>query len=115
MLMQDGANLFVYDPKVDVEDAKAEFKYHNMDVDDSQLHFTKTPEEAADGAHCIIVLTEWDEFKIYDYEKFYTQMMKPAALFDGRNMLDHDALERIGFEVHAIGRGKESALEQYSR
>merc|ERR1711979_136187 len=39
MLMEDGANLFVYDPKVDVEDAKAECRYHNMDVNDSQLHF----------------------------------------------------------------------------
>jgi len=115
MLMQDGANLFVYDPKVDIEDAKTEFKYHNIEVDESQFHFVKTPDEAIEGAHCIITLTEWDEFKTYDYSKFYAKMMKPAALFDGRNMLDHDALERIGFEVHAIGRGKETTTQHQDK
>ena len=33
-------------------------------------------------------------------------MMKPAFLFDGRNMLDHSALVDIGFEVHALGKGQ---------
>merc|ERR1711979_93478 len=39
MLMQDGANLFVYDPKVKIEDAITEFKYHDVEVDKSQFHF----------------------------------------------------------------------------
>merc|ERR1712176_1286750 len=107
MLMQDGANLFVYDPKVSIEDAMTEFKYHNMQVPESQFRFVKTPDEAIDGAHSIIILTEWDEFKTYDYGAFYSKMMKPASLFDGRNMVNHEAMEKIGFEVHAIGKGKE--------
>ena len=37
---------------------------------------------------------------------FYDKMMKPAFLFDGRNMLDHAALVNIGFEVHALGKGQ---------
>merc|ERR1712194_556117 len=109
MLMQDGANLFVYDPKVDIEDAKTEFKYHNIEVPEKQFNFVKTVDEAVDGAHSIVILTEWDEFKTYDYGAFYTKMMKPASLFDGRNMVNHEALEKIGFFVHAIGRGKEGA------
>jgi len=107
MLMQDGANLFVYDPKVELEDAMTEFKYHNMQVPENQFRFVKTPDEAVDGAHSIIILTEWDEFKTYDYGAFYSKMMKPASLFDGRNMVNHEAMEKIGFEVHAIGKGKE--------
>merc|ERR1712228_959267 len=66
MLMEDGANLFVYDPKVDIEDAKIEFKYHGITVDESQFHFVTSPDEAVDGAHSIIILTEWDEFRSYD-------------------------------------------------
>merc|ERR1719414_1566408 len=107
MLMQDGASLFVYDPKVELEDAMTEFKYHNMQVPENQFRFVKTPDEAIDGAHSIIILTEWDEFKTYDYGAFYGKMMKPASLFDGRNMVNHEAIEKIGFEVHAIGKGKE--------
>jgi len=41
--------------------------------------------------------------KTYDYEKIYASMLKPAFLFDGRNLLNHAELVRIGFEVHAIG------------
>merc|ERR1712183_8787 len=106
MLMQDGAIVHVYDPKVKKEDALTEFKYHNMDVDESRLIFSKSAEEAVDGAHALVVLTEWDEFKKYPYHEFYATMMKPAFLFDGRSILNHSMLEDIGFEVHAIGKGR---------
>eukprot|EP00438_Fugacium_kawagutii_P035381 Skav201840 [mRNA] locus=scaffold484:243631:246209:- [translate_table: standard] len=109
MLMKDGAIVHVYDPKVVIEDALTEFKYHDIEVNTNQLIFTKTPQEACDGAHAIIVLTEWDEFKTYDYKNFYDKMMKPAFLFDGRNMLDHKSLVDIGFEVHALGKGQISS------
>merc|ERR1712019_215400 len=84
MLMQDGALVHVFDPKVQRADAIQEFKYHGVDVDDKLFTFTSTPEEAVDGAHAIVILTEWDEFKAYDYGAFYEKMMKPAFLFDGR-------------------------------
>merc|ERR1712084_115359 len=106
MLMQDGASVHVYDPKVKKEDAMAEFKYHNMAVDESRFHFCNSPLEAVDGAHALVVLTEWDEFKQYPYDAFYAKMMKPAFLFDGRGILDHTGLEDLGFEVHAIGKGR---------
>merc|ERR1712137_75919 len=106
MLMQDGASVHVYDPKVKKEDAITEFKYHNMDVDPNRLTFTSTPEEAVDGAHALVILTEWDEFKTLPYREFYAKMMKPAFVFDGRSILDHSMLEDIGFEVHSIGKGR---------
>merc|ERR1712063_241789 len=90
------------------EDAMTEFAYHNMQVDESRLVFANTPQEAVDGAHALVVLTEWDEFKTYPYHKFYAKMMKPAFIFDGRSILDHTKLEDIGFEVHAIGKGRGS-------
>merc|ERR1711884_922169 len=106
MLLQDGACVHVYDPKVEKEDALMEFKCHNMQVEESRLIFAKSPEEAVEGAHALVVLTEWDEFKGYPYHEFYAHMLKPAFLFDGRGILNHRALEDIGFEVHAIGKGR---------
>merc|ERR1711878_169964 len=106
MLMDDGANMHVYDPKVKKEDAMTEFKYHNMDVDEKRLIFEKSVQEACDGAHALVVLTEWDEFKSYPYHGLYATMMKPACVFDGRGILNHRALEDMGFEVHAIGKGR---------
>merc|ERR1712099_150557 len=106
MLLQDGARVHVYDPKVKKEDAMTEFKYHNMQVDDDRFIFSESPEEAVDGAHAIVVLTEWDEFRSYPYHDYYANMLKPAFIFDGRGILNHKALEGIGFEVHAIGKGR---------
>merc|ERR1712151_460034 len=88
------------------EDAMAEFKYHNMEIDEEKLIFCSTPREAVESAHAIAVLTEWDEFKQYPYSEFYSAMMKPAFLFDGRGILNHRELEEVGFEVHAIGKGR---------
>lgn len=104
-LMQDGAYVHVYDPKVKKEDALTEFRYHQMKVDESRLIFAPSPQEAVDGSHAIVVLTEWDEFKTYNYRDFYESMMKPAFVFDGRGILDHSCLENMGFEVLAIGKG----------
>jgi UDPglucose 6-dehydrogenase len=76
-------------------------KYPNMN---NSIITCNSAIEAATGAHAIAILTEWDEFTTYDYEKIYEVMSKPAFLFDGRNIVDHAALRRIGFEVYAIGK-----------
>eukprot|EP00747_Dinoflagellata_sp_TGD_P166627 gnl/TRDRNA2_/TRDRNA2_189704_c0_seq1.p1 gnl/TRDRNA2_/TRDRNA2_189704_c0~~gnl/TRDRNA2_/TRDRNA2_189704_c0_seq1.p1 ORF type:complete len:526 (-),score=125.35 gnl/TRDRNA2_/TRDRNA2_189704_c0_seq1:113-1540(-) len=112
MLMDDGARVHVYDPKVKLENAIYEFDLHGYKVDEKLLTWTSGPEEAVQDAHAIILLTEWDEFKKYDYEKFYKMMIKPAFIFDGRNVLDHGALDRIGFEVHAIGKASMAPLRR---
>lgn len=64
----------------------------------------RDPYEAAAGTHALCVLTEWDEFKTLDYKRIYEGMVKPAFVFDGRNILDHAALREIGFIVYALGK-----------
>jgi len=49
-------------------------------------------------------MTEWDEFKDIDYAAAFASMRKPAFAFDGRNILDHEAMRAIGFDVYAIGK-----------
>merc|ERR1712176_1446607 len=83
MLAEDGAYVHVYDPKVKRAAAIEEFKIHGMEVDDEHFILTESPEDAVKDAHAIVVLTEWDCFKTYDYSKFYTVMQKPAFVFDG--------------------------------
>merc|ERR1711907_644593 len=103
MLMQDGAILQVYDPQVTREHAAAEMKHHGVDVPEDQFKFCASAAEAVEEAHAIVILTEWSEFKAYDYEEFYQRMMKPAFIFDGRNLLQPAKIESIGFEVHQVG------------
>ena len=52
----------------------------------------------------IAILTEWDEFKNYDWKKIYIKMNKPAYIYDGRNILDSEKLESIGFKYMRLGR-----------
>jgi UDP-glucose/GDP-mannose dehydrogenase family, UDP binding domain len=70
----------------------------------SNVTVESDPYEALAGAHGLAVLTEWDEFKTYDYERIYAGMTKPAFVFDGRNILDHEKLRSIGFIVYALGK-----------
>ena len=59
----------------------------------------KDPYEACKSAHALVICTEWDAFKELDYERIYASMEKPAFIFDGRKILDHEKLMDIGFRV----------------
>jgi UDPglucose 6-dehydrogenase len=109
-LLQEQAKIHVYDPQVRREDMWIEMDYTcginhgNTPTLDASVITATDPYEACDGAHALLVLTEWDEFKEYDYERIYKSMAKPAFVFDGRNLLDPAKLRAIGFEVHSIGK-----------
>lgn len=70
----------------------------------SNLVVHHDPYATMENAHAIAVLTEWDEFKTYDWQQIYTNMLKPAFVFDGRNILDAEKLKGIGFEYKSIGK-----------
>lgn len=115
-LIQEQAKIHVYDPQVKREDMWSELDYtcdmnatNTPGLEESVVTATD-PYEACAGAHALCVLTEWDVFKTYDYTKIYASMAKPAFIFDGRNLLDHDALRKIGFEVHSIGKPDPNAF-----
>lgn len=70
---------------------------------EGRIHFVEDPCEAAAGCDALAVLTEWECFKNLDYRRIYQGMVKPAFVFDGRNILDHRSLFELGFHVFPIG------------
>ena len=109
-LLQERAKIVIVDPQVSEEDMFMELKY-TVGIDEDTFpglrqHVTieKDAYAAAAGAHAIAVATEWDVFKTLDYGKIYGTMSKPAFVFDGRNILDHEGLRSCGFECYAIGK-----------
>jgi len=100
-LLAEGAKVHVYDPQVSEEQIRADVLGTGTNPN---LIVVKTALEACDGAHAVAVLTEWDEFKDLEFQKIYDGMLKPAFLFDGRNILPHAKLKEIGFRVFAIGK-----------
>jgi UDPglucose 6-dehydrogenase len=98
-LASEHAQVVVSDPKA-LDNARLELP----ELAD-QIEFEEDPYKAAEGAHAIAVMTEWNQYKELDYQRIYDSMLQPAFIFDGRNMLDHQALFAMGFEVYSIGKG----------
>lgn len=106
-LLSEKANLSVYDPKVTEQQIYNDLAYiGNYEIDQIKKYvkIEKDPYEVCKDSHAIAILTEWHEFKAYDWQKIYDSMLKPAHIFDGRNLLDKDKLEEIGFIIYSIGR-----------
>ena len=106
LLMDEQATIKVYDPKVTTTQMQSDLNYLNSRSEKENANLLKTesdPYVAMEGVHAIAVLTEWDEFKSYDWKLIYKNMQKPAFVFDGRNVLDRDALQTIGFIYKGIG------------
>lgn len=106
-LLYEQAGLAVYDPKVTAESILADLDHLNTrSAEENRRYVTayNDPYEACRDAHAIAVLTEWDEFKAYDWKRIYDNMKKPAFVFDGRNILDGEKLREIGFVFSAIGK-----------
>ena len=97
-----GKNLAIYDPKVSKKQILADL---NVEEGDPRIEFCRTPYEAAEKAHAIVLLTHWEEFKKLDYKKIKSAMTTPAWIFDGRNCLDHRLLSELGFLLRGIGKG----------
>jgi UDPglucose 6-dehydrogenase len=101
-LLAEHANVVVYDPKVPAAEIVADVLGKGQV--NARLSVAPSAYEAAQGAHAIAIVTEWDEFKKLDYEKILAGMQKPAFLFDGRNIVDLAKLRELGFRAHGIGR-----------
>jgi len=101
-LLEEQATLAIYDPKVPEATMRRDL---GLSKDDASITVCADAYQAAEGAHAILILTEWDEFKALDYQKIYASMHLPAFLFDGRNILDLESLREIGFEASGIGQG----------
>ena len=105
-LLNEQSKVSVFDPKVTEQQIYSDLDYlgsRNPGENKESLTVDTDPYRACNGAHAIAVLTEWDEFKTYDWQKIYDNMLKPAHVFDGRNIMDKKALQNIGFQVHSIG------------
>ena len=120
-LLEEGARLVIYDPRVSEKQIRDDllhvFKDNSLEVSarhrrliESNVTVASDAYQAAHNAHAIAVMTEWEEFKQIDMKRVHLNMHRPAFLFDGRNILDANALAQIGFEVHGIGRSSKAPL-----
>lgn len=97
-LLDEKARLTISDPKA-LENAR-------RDLNDvrGNVRFEEDPYKAAANCHALAVMTEWECYAELDYNNIFNSMVKPAFIFDGRNILDHRKLFEIGFNVYPVGK-----------
>ncbi|MCS3918908.1 UDP-glucose/GDP-mannose dehydrogenase family protein [Fervidibacter sacchari] len=96
-LLDEGANLRLYDPAA-MENVRQVFPEEHP-----RLVYCQSALEAATGAHAILLVTEWDEFKQVDWHQVKQVVALPIVV-DGRNCLDPTKLQEAGFEYYGMGR-----------
>ncbi len=96
-LLESGVTLRVYDPQ-------AAGKFAALYPADGQLTYAESPYEAARGAHALLVLTEWEEFRSLDFARVRSLMRTPVVV-DGRNLFDPAQMRAHAFEYYSLGRG----------
>jgi len=97
-LLEEKAYVAISDPKA-LDNARLD-----LGEFEENLELLESPYEAAQGAHALAIMTEWELYRSLDWKKIYDSMEKPAFVFDGRNLLDHERLFKIGFNVYPLGR-----------
>lgn len=93
-LLKEKAKVKVFDPKA-MEKAKKELG--------EDVTYCVDIYDAASGADCVILMTEWNEFKEIDWQRV-SRVMKQTAVLDGRNIYDPQKLRRLGFKYSGMGR-----------
>ncbi|HYI44718.1 MAG TPA: UDP-glucose/GDP-mannose dehydrogenase family protein [Actinomycetota bacterium] len=92
-LLDEGAHVVGYDPVAGLE-AKGEIP---------DLEVVNTMWEACEGAHCVVIATDWQEFKDADLERLRSTMAYPVVV-DGRNIYEPAEMNRLGFTYYPTGR-----------
>ena len=95
LLQKEGVHIKAYDP-VSMKKAKV--------ILGKGVNFCKDAYQAAKGSDCLIVVTEWNEFKELDFKKI-KKLMRQPVLVDGRNIYDPREMKKLGFKYIGIGRG----------
>ena len=112
-LLEEGAIINVYDPKVselriidDLKDINQKNGLSELETSQkiNKLKCFKNPLDSVVNSHAILILTEWDEFKLYDYNSIFKKMNDPCYIFDGRKILNKNKLQKIGFKTYEIGK-----------
>ena len=106
-LIEEGAVLSIYDPKVSKNQIEADLGRPPYDLEINLMNeawtYSKSIESSIKDSHAIIILTDWSEFKNLEWDLLFKKMKRPAWIFDTRYIVDAKILQKIGFNVWQIG------------
>tara|TARA_Y100000589_G_C27135329_1_gene622293 strand:+ start:98 stop:1549 length:1452 start_codon:yes stop_codon:yes gene_type:complete len=112
-LIEEGANLIIYDPKVDQNQITIDLGLEPLEKNCSNKEFISgmgswefsNKLNIFENSHAVLVLTEWEEFMNIEWQKVSLQMENPAWIFDARSILNHKKVLDAGLNLWRIGDG----------
>ena len=102
-LLSEGANLQIYDPKVNPQ--QIDFELNSRESDGGTWCHSSSVYESIEDSHCIVIITEWQEFKSINWENVSKKMLKPSWVFDTRGIISINDLKSTGLNFWSIGNG----------
>ena len=103
-LLNKNISIDIYDPKVRQKQIHFDLSNLNSGYNKSLVNIIIDPFLNISNYNTIAIMTEWDEFKNFDWEVIYKKIKKPAFIFDGRNILNLETINKIGFNYFGLGR-----------
>ena len=118
-LLEEGAVLFINDIKVEPDQIAIDLnKKENVELKkikgnkfiefEGEWCFIKKINESFQDSDAVVILTEWEEYALLDWEKVYSSMRQPAWIFDARSLLDATELKKYNLNLWTIGDGTNS-------
>ena len=119
-LLEEGAILYIHDPKVDPEQISIDLERkqisisNNLDqeenIQEGNWIFSQSIENVINNAYAILVLTEWEIYSKINWQNYSNKMKKPSWIFDSRSILEPHQLREAGFNLWRIGDGHEKQI-----
>ena len=103
-LLKNNIKIDVYDPRIDENKVNSDLLNLNPEHIESDINVLKKPFLNISDYNLVVITTEWDEFKNYDWKNTFENIKKPSYIFDGRNILNSEEIKKIGFNYFGIGR-----------
>ena len=103
-LIEEGANVSIYDPKVTEKQIKKDLLEKSKKVNLQKIDVFNNPKDAIKDSFGVAIITEWDEFKSLPWDQYINQVNRPANIFDGRNIFEKEFFEKIGYNYYSIGK-----------
>ena len=103
-LIEEGANISIYDPKVTEQQIIKDLLEKSKNLDLKKINVFYDPKDAIKGSFGVAIITEWDEFKNLPWDEYINHVNRPANIFDGRNILEKEVFEKLGYNFYSIGK-----------
>ena len=111
-LINEGGNLFVYDPKVSHEQIRIDLNLaearQERDLNEGSWSYATSISEAIELSDAIVIITEWEEFKYLNWKEIKSKMRNPSWIFDTRSIINISEAEKYGLKVWSVGKGSQN-------